>query len=290
MQESSAVPETKSRDGSPGTHWNPPKSTLTTFSTPSPFDSNESYNMTNNQFQVKKSFNDAELSRMWSPQDDKIFCGSTDSDNSGSYRDGRQPGMGNSLGPSATQSPQSLSGMPTRHSESPTNIDRKWTSQSHEISRFFTDGSGYTDAPGAYFGLEVSDKRPPDSSPNAIAVVHGSPLDLSYPVKDSRSDSYEAIAPINVGLGIAQGQRRGSHGDHQLAALLPMASQGRIFPTEGSLAPSSTSAKGLFEVLQSDRQRANSQTETNDHQVTQLLSFRRQLATNHLPYLPNNTC
>ena len=266
MQESLAVPETKSRDGSPGTRWNPPKSTLSTFSTPSPFDSNESYSTGSSQFQVKKSFNEAELSRMWSPQDDKIFCGSTDSDNSGSYRDGRQPGMGNSLGASAAQSPQSMSGMPARHTESPTNLDRKWVSQNLEISRFFTDGSGYTDATSPYFGVDVSDKRPPDSSPNAIAVVHGSPLDLSYPVKDSRADNYESSASMNVGLGIAQGQRRGSHGDHQLAPLLP---QGRSFSADGSLGSASTSGKGHFEVL-SDRQRANSQTETNDHQVIQI--------------------
>lgn len=222
------------------------------------------------QFQSKNGSNDPENKRMWSPQDDKIFSGSTDSDTSGSYRDVHQPCVTNShlhSQSSALPSPQSQSGLPARCTDSPTNVDRKWAPQSPNSSRFFTESATNRDIPGNFFGLENLEKRTSDSSPNAIAVAHGSPLDLSFPVKDNRSDFYESSGPSSVGLGIAQGQRRGSHGDYPSVAFSPMGSPSRKFAHEGILNSTSTPSKGLFDVSQRERQRSHSQPEMMDHKV-----------------------
>ena len=52
-----------------------------------PVDSNDSYGNRVKQLQSKKPSLDSEKLRIWSPQDDLVFSGSTDSDNSGSYRE-----------------------------------------------------------------------------------------------------------------------------------------------------------------------------------------------------------
>jgi hypothetical protein len=264
----STIPETNGIDGDHASLWTPLQSTSPTFLMSSPFDSINTFTGMSKQFQTKNSFSDPENKRMWSPQDDKIFSGSTDSDTSGSYRDVNQPCVTNShlQSSSALPSPQSQSGLPARCTDSPTNVDRKWAPQSPNSSRFFTESTN-RDIPGNLYGLENLEKRTSDSSPNAIAVAHGSPLDLSFPVKDSRADSYESAGPTSVGLGIAHSQRRGSHGDHPNVAFSPMGSPLRKFAHNGILNSSSTPSKGLFDDLQHVRQRSHSQPEPMEHKV-----------------------
>lgn len=225
-----------------------------------PVDSNDSYGNKTNPLQSKKTPFDSEKLRLWSPQNDLVFSGSTDSDNSGSYREPLQLSISN------MHDPLQVSPLPpivtsARRIESPIDSENKWAPQSPESSRFFANNPESRELPNHYFGLETTDKRPPDSSPNAVAVAHSSPLDLSFPVRDSRSELGESSISTSVGLGIAQVQRRLSHGDHSLVAFSPKGSPGKVLLSNNGMNFSSPPARGIYDSLQQERHQSRSQSE-----------------------------
>lgn len=168
------------------------------------------------------SLEDTEKPRLWSPQDDKIFTESADSDMSESFRD-----LSNgSISHSVSESPLThIITSPRRgslgsYSGSPIITDKKWHPQSPESSRFFSGGPGDIprDIPSpsyssAFESLDRSggERFASERSPNAVAVMHSSPLDLSFPVKDSRVSShahdFNGSLALGLGLGIAQEKR-----------------------------------------------------------------------------------
>lgn len=232
--------------------WAPPESP--TFLMTSPFASTDSFNALNNKTQMKRNFSDPDNARLWSPPDDKIFSGSTDSDTSISYRDLNQPCVTNThVLPSPLSHVAHVA--PCLPIGSPSVTEKKWMPQSPESSRFFNAATGQKDSIHLAHSLDNLDNRLTfESSPNAVAVTHGSPLDLSFPVKDTRSgsDCFDTLTCPNLGLGIAQGQRRGSHGDHPVTAYTPYPHSlpGQRFAAEGP----SASAKSCFDLLTQERQ------------------------------------
>ena len=230
--------------------WAPVFSSSPSFQMTSPFTSDDSFSAVNTHFQVKNHLNELDNNRMWRPPNDQILSGSTDSDISGNYRDVNQPCVNNTNTFSDLAASRSKIIVTGTTNGSPLVIDKKWMPQSPETSRFFRDVSCHSEVPSHFTGLDCLDKHiPSDASPNAIAVFHGSPLDLSFPVKDCRGDSHESTGSANIGLGIAQGQRRGSLGENSSVAY--------ITAPIGSPSLRSTicnSAKSCFDVLTQERQ------------------------------------
>jgi hypothetical protein len=167
----------------------------------------------------QSSLEDTENPRLWSPQDDRIFSESADSDISESFRDLNN---GSVLSNSVSESPLShIMTSPRRgshgsYNSSPIVADKKWHPQSPESSRFF---SGGPDIPrenpspsysSAFESLDRSggERYVAERSPNAVAVMHSSPLDLSFPVKDSRVSNHDSNGSLALGLGLGIAQEK----------------------------------------------------------------------------------
>ena len=266
MQSGSIVSDTVLTDincyeDSAATEWGPPKSSSPAFLITSPFASNDSFSAANNTHQTKANDGDLDNLNMWSPAEDKIYSGSTDSDTSGSFRDLHQPFVTNTHIPqvvaSNSTSACNTSGPPTQMG-SPIITEKKWMPQSPESSRYFNNAKGRNSISDAFSLTENSELNSVvDSSPNAVAVTHGSPLDLSFPVKDIRIESHDSVGFPSLGLGIAQGQRRGSHGDYShteyssasyLNAPAPIGSP-NIFTREGTHTNGTTSVRNCLDLL-----------------------------------------
>ena len=74
----------------------------------------------------------------------------------------------------------------------------------------------------------------------------------------------------SLGLGIAQGQRRGSHGDHSSVAFSPKGSPGKVFISDNVQNFSSPSTRGIYDSLQQERHQSRSQSEVvkgNNHHI-----------------------
>ena len=245
--------EVNDTEDSPKIVWAPAHSTSPSFPMTSPFTSEDSFSALNTHFQVQNHFNELDNARMWGPPNDQILSGSTDSDISGNYRDVKQPCVNNTNTFTELGASRSKIIVTVPMNGSPLVTDKKWMPQSPETSRFFRDVSSSSDIPSHFTGLDCLEKHiSSDASPNAIAVIHGSPLDLSFPVKDCRADSHESVGSASLGLGIAQGQRRGSLGENSSVAYItaPIGS-----PNLRSVSnPMSTSAKSCFDVLTQERQ------------------------------------
>lgn len=245
--------EVNDTDDSSMSEWAQAHSSFPPFVMNSPLTSSDSFSALNIPFQIESHFNDQDNLRMWSPPDDQILSGSTDSDTSVNYRDKNQPCVTNTHITTSLASSQTRVIVIGPSNGSPPITDKKWMPQSPESSRFFRDVRGHSDIPTHYSGFDNLDKFvSSDASPNAIAVTHGSPLDLSFPVKDSRAECHDSAGSAGLGLGIAQGQRRGSLGEHPSIAYIAAPIGSPSLRSTSYL--TSTSAKSCLDLLTQERQ------------------------------------